>query len=191
VAALHPERPDRRSRSLAENLFALRRYRASSIAVPALIALTVHVQWHVRMEAARLLGRAVNVQPNMLACLERLLADDRDPDVKAHAAYGLWLAAGRDDKTVITTSCRLWTSSLTRPTASPDLAFVSTIVQLLEDGDPGVRMLAAKTLGAWEQREEAVPALAPAPRRPGLARAVAGGGDARGVGAAGAGGSLT
>ena len=128
------------------------------VAQAELLKLTSHASWSVRMEAVRLVGHSSRVDPTALDCLQRVSEKDQDPDVKAHAAWGLWR---KGFKTVQVATAIIYglKSHFTRMRKPPGEDFMPAVVKLLEDPEADVRMEAASMLGQWGQQATALPAV--------------------------------
>ena len=132
--------------------------RVSQEAVDALCWLGEHDHWRARMEAARKLALITAGHQQVAPALERLF-EDKDPDVKAHAAVGLWRAGQSLDTWLLRAVARGLASSYAGMSLTPQPVLVPGMLGLLEDAEAYVRLSAASVLGGWGHQEEAVPAL--------------------------------
>jgi tetratricopeptide (TPR) repeat protein len=144
--------------ALAQALASMRMMTPGPTAVTALSGLADHESWRVRMEAARMLSRVAVSEPKAVECLHKLFAD-RDADVKAHAALGLWRSGLRQDDAIPKAILYGLTSPAAAMPSVRGLDLVQTTIRLLEDQDANVRFNAAWVLGDWGHQAEALPAL--------------------------------
>ena len=128
-------------------------------AVAALCAAAKHADWRIRMQAARLLGEAARRNDKAKTTLRTLFEKDRDDDVKAHAAMGLWRADLRRDAVVVRALCHGLTSSYTAMSSSPEGGLLEAVVDLLSNASSSVRLQAAEVLGGWGHQAEALDAV--------------------------------
>ncbi len=145
--------------ALYESLHGLRRVTPDIPAVAALVELSRHERWEMRMEAARMLARAPGTNTDALACLQRLFADDGDPDVKAHAALGLWRTGKAMERDILTAIVHGIGSSRSRMTIASNRDFVDGVLELLEDEEAHVRPGAAGASWEWGPRSSSAQAL--------------------------------
>ena len=143
--------------SLTETLRAMRTYRPDDRTVTSLLTLKEHPAWIARQEAARMLSRIAEHSEAAREGLRELLKD-RDSDVRAHAALGLW-QAGHREGSIAKAIVHGLNSSFARMPPVRGLGLRGAFVKLLESEDADVRMSAASVLGNWGYQAEATPAL--------------------------------
>ena len=132
---------------LAASLEAIRHVVPGSAAIEGLSKLLGHSNWKVRMEAVRMLARAASPRkPEIEKVLRECLANDTDPDVKAHAAMGLRRAGDLDAAVSRSILYGLSSSTAAMP---PEPELTPALIELLADKDADVRVSAASTLGQW------------------------------------------
>ncbi|MCP4657758.1 MAG: NACHT domain-containing protein, partial [bacterium] len=144
--------------SVAQSLASMRSFIPDASAVTTLGKLFKHDSWQVRMEAARMLSRATDLNNDAVSYLRDLFRRDSDSDVKAHAALGLWRAGEREDAAVVKAIVHGLTSDHAKM-QPPGLEFLPALIQLLEHDDADVRWRAASVLGNLGPQAEATPAL--------------------------------
>ncbi|MCX6925604.1 MAG: HEAT repeat domain-containing protein, partial [Verrucomicrobia bacterium] len=114
--------------------------------------------WRTRMEAVRLIGLSPCLNPDILDRLQTVLETDRDPDVRAYAAWTLW-RQGRRTRNSAPAIARGLNSHYTRMRTPLGDPFLSALVKLLTDLDWAVRSTATEVLDNMGPQEMALPAL--------------------------------
>ncbi|MBC8876047.1 MAG: HEAT repeat domain-containing protein [Planctomycetes bacterium] len=127
-------------------------------AVDALCHLSQHGDRELRMEAARMLGRAAETDSTARDTLQKL-REDSDPDVGAHAALGLWTAGQQDDASLLPIIARGCGSPHAKMKLTPTPRLLSGMLNLLEAEASEVRYCAASVLGVWGYQESTMPTL--------------------------------
>jgi HEAT repeat protein len=114
--------------------------------------------WRTRMEAVRLIGISPCLSADILYRLRTVLQTDRDPDVRAYAAWALW-RQGRSSRNSAQAIAYGLNSHYTRMSRLPDDALLRVFVTLLTDLDWAVRSTATEVLENWGPQEMALPPL--------------------------------
>jgi hypothetical protein len=90
----------RMASALSESLASMRSVIPGQEAVRSLMGVANHEDWRVRMEVARMIGRLSRPDEGAVQCL-RDLFEDKDADVQAWAAFGLWETKIQREKTTV------------------------------------------------------------------------------------------
>lgn len=133
--------------NLVEVLRSMRTYRPDEQAVVALLGLKDHGAWAVRQEAARLLSRVADQNTLATEGLQEFF-NDKDSDVRAHAAVGLWRAK-RGKPSVVKAILYGLTSRKAKMAPFGGLGLIPHVLEFLESEDASVRYRAASVLGNW------------------------------------------
>ena len=118
-------------------------------AIGPLCQATKNSNWRVRMEATRLLARLPLPTGQALQVLQERFEEDRDLDVKAHAAWGLWQSHQRRDRSVVLAISLGLSREISNMNLEPQhqSEVIPVVVELLKDADSNVRLQAASVLG--------------------------------------------
>ncbi len=143
---------------LVEEFAAMRVLVPGREGVRALCRLLDHSRREVRMEAARLLARAVHRSTDAVSRLRSTMENDSDENVKAHAAVGLW-HAGERGETILRWLQHGVGNPLFKMKLTPDAELIDAFVQLLQLKNTGVQIEAARILGEWGHQDDATSAL--------------------------------
>ncbi len=145
--------------SLGEALKSLRQHQPNAEAVEALIELCNQEAWYSRVEAARMLSRVADRNPEAADCLRETFKSCDNEYVKAHAALGLWRAGSRDDLSVLEAIAHGLTSRVSEMQLGPEPELLAGMRELLKAPNAHVRFNAIRVLASWGQQATALPTL--------------------------------
>lgn len=128
-------------------------------AVEALRKLTTHSYWQIRMEAIRMLSRASVSNSVAQQTLLRLYQEDNDPDVKAHAAWGLWQASPQENDDLLKPVLFQLGNSFLKLQLNEEQRLKESLLRILQDEGSNVRSHAAKVLVSWGYQSLVLPIL--------------------------------
>ena len=131
--------------------------RVSDEVIDFLCDLAGHPGWEPRMEATRKLGDVADRSATARQKLETLL-QDKDTDVQAHAAVGLW-QAGHELQPLVSHIAYGITSLAAKITPKLPPDGVRNLLLLLEAEDADARWMAVLVLGKWGHQAEVLPVL--------------------------------
>lgn len=132
--------------------------RPGSAAQSELLKLTSDANWSVRKEGARLVGLGASLDAASMDALQDLFNNEKDLDVRAHAAWGLWQHGRKSEQIVSAIAYGL--QSIHAPLITiPGGEFVPALIHLLEFRDVEMRIWAAQVLIKLGLEEKALPAL--------------------------------
>ncbi|MBP9947488.1 MAG: HEAT repeat domain-containing protein, partial [Vicinamibacteria bacterium] len=146
----------------AELIEAMRSVRvlAPRESIEALIELSSAQDWHLRVEAARMLGRVTRKSSDALQACKKLL-HDKDEDVRSHAAVGVWHVdrsiEARCGLIAYLAGGYLGLNAIESVASNPD--FVDSAVAMLSSANVDARSAAIYVIGEWGPRPDGLTPL--------------------------------